>query len=240
MERLALVTGASRGLGRAIAIALANAGFDVAVHYHRKEADARTVAAKIGALGRRVEIFQADVSREADVARLAGEVPRSFSQPVSVVVNNAGIALRHDPFAITPAQWDEVIDTNLKSAYLVTQAFLPPMRQQHWGRIVFLSSVAASIGGVVGPHYAASKSGMLGLMRYYARYLAAEGITSNAIAPALIETDMTAHAPDKLASMIPVGRLGTPDEVSDIAVLLATNGYVTGQTIHPNGGLYPT
>jgi len=240
MEKLALVTGGSRGLGRAIAIALAHAGFDVAVNFHSREAEARTVAAKIGALGRQTEIFQADVSLEADVARLVQEVPATFSRPVSVLVNNAGIAPRHDPFAITPAQWDEVIDTNLKSAYLVSQAFLPPMRQQRWGRLIFLSSVAASIGGVVGPHYAASKSGMLGLMRYYARHLAAEGITSNAVAPALIETDMTAGDRSKLVNLIPSGRLGVPEEVSDICVLLATNGYINGQTIHPNGGLYPT
>lgn len=239
MEKLALVTGGSRGLGRAMAIALANAGFDIAVNFHSREADARTVAAKIGALGRQVEIFQADVSQESDVERLAKEVPEVFSRPVSVLVNNAGIAPRHDPFAITPSQWDQVMDANLRSAYLVSQAFLPPMRAQRWGRIIFLSSVAASTGGVVGPHYAASKSGMLGLMRYYARNLAAEGITANAIAPALVETDMTAGAA-KLVNLIPVGRLGVPEEVADICVLLATNGYITGQTIHPNGGMYPT
>lgn len=223
-----------------MAIALANSRFDVAINFHSREAEARTVAAKIGALGRRVEIFQADVSRESEVERLAKEVPAVFSRPVSVLVNNAGIAPRHDPFAITPSQWDQVMDANLKSAYLVSQAFLPPMRAQRWGRIIFLSSVAASTGGVVGPHYAASKSGMLGLMRYYAHNLAAEGITANAIAPALVETDMTAGASAKLVKLIPVGRLGVPEEVADICVLLATNGYITGQTIHPNGGMYPT
>lgn len=239
MNKLALVTGASRGLGRAIAIALAESGFDVAVNFQSRESDAREVAKAIADLGRRSEVFRADVSDEAEVEKLARDVPAAFGQPVSVLVNNAGIARRDDPFAITPAQWQQVIDVNLKSAYLVTQAFLPSMRARRFGRIIFLSSVAASIGGVIGPHYAASKAGMLGLMRYYARHLAAEGITSNAVAPALIETDMTAGIQD-LAKLIPVGRIGVATEVSDICVLLANNGYITGQTIHPNGGMYPT
>ncbi len=137
---------------------------------------------------------------------------------------------------ITESDWDDLIDTNLKSCFLVTQAFLPAMRARKWGRIINLSSVAAQVGGVVGPHYAASKAGMLGLTHYYASYLAAEGITVNAIAPALIETDMVRANLKASPARIPVGRFGAVDEVSDVAVLLATNGYITGQTINVNGG----
>jgi 3-oxoacyl-[acyl-carrier protein] reductase len=129
-----------------------------------------------------------------------------------------------------------LIDVNLKSCFLVTQAFLPAMRTRKWGRIINISSVAAQIGGVVGPHYAASKAGMLGLTHYYARYLAADGITVNAIAPALIETEMTRTNVKASTSNIPMARFGSVEEVSDIALLLATNGYITGQTINANGG----
>jgi 3-oxoacyl-[acyl-carrier protein] reductase len=153
-------------------------------------------------------------------------------------VNNAGIARPQPIPEVTERDWGDLIDTNLKSCFLVTQAVLPGMRTRKWGRIINLSSVAAQTGGVVGPHYAASKAGMLGLTHYYARYLAAEGITVNAIAPALIETDMTASNLSARVNTIPVGRMGSVDEISDVAVLLATNGYITGQTINVNGGWF--
>src|SRR5262249_1536866 len=125
---------------------------------------------------------------------------------------------------------------NLKSMFLVTRAFLPAMRSAKWGRIINLSSVAAFTGGVVGPHYAASKAGAIGLTHSYASLLVKEGITVNAIAPALIATEMVTSNPRANASLIPVGRFGAADEVADVAVMLAANGYVTGQTIHVNGG----
>ena len=158
--------------------------------------------------------------------------------PIDILVNNAGIA-RPQPIAdIGEQDWDEVIAVNLKSCFLVTQAVLPGMRKRRWGRIVNLSSVAAQVGGVVGPHYAASKAGMLGLTRYYASHLAGEGITVNAIAPALIDTDMVAANPNATAARIPVGRLGHVDEVAQVAVMLAGNGYITGQTLNVNGGWF--
>ena len=135
---------------------------------------------------------------------------------------------------------EAVVDTNLKSAFLVTQAVLPHMRKQRWGRVVNISSVAAQRGGVIGPHYAASKAGMIGLTHAYAGLLADEGITVNAIAPALIETDMVAALPRTRVNLIPVGRFGTPEEVSDVVVMLAGNGYISGQTISVNGGWYMT
>jgi 3-oxoacyl-[acyl-carrier protein] reductase len=137
---------------------------------------------------------------------------------------------------ITEADWDEVVDTNLKSCFLLTQAVLPGMRARRWGRIINISSVAAQVGGVVGPHYAASKAGMHGLTHFYASRLAKEGITANSIAPALIETDMVTSNPNATPDRIPVGRFGTPDEVAAVAVMLARNPYITGQTINVNGG----
>ena len=158
--------------------------------------------------------------------------------PVAVLVNNAGIARPQPLDQITEQNWDEVLAVNLKSVFLVTQAVLPAMRAARWGRIINLSSVAAQTGGVVGPHYAASKAGIHGLTHSYAALLAKEGITVNAIAPALIETEMMRDNPRATPALIPVGRFGTVDEVADVVVMLATNGYITGQTINVNGGWY--
>lgn len=239
MEKLAgktaLVTGASRGIGRAIALCFAGAGADVALNFLTHAAEAKAVESEILRLGRRCALIQADVSLASEVARLAKDAQDRLG-PVEILVNNAGIARPQPIEHIAESDWDELIAANLKSCFLVTQAFLPTMRSRKWGRILNLSSVAAQIGGVVGPHYAASKAGMLGLTHYYANYLAGEGITVNAIAPALIETDMVRANPRANTGKIPVGRLGTVEEVADIALLLATNGYITGQTINVNGG----
>jgi 3-oxoacyl-[acyl-carrier protein] reductase len=235
--RVALVTGGSRGIGRAIALALARAGALVAVNYRERAAEAEEVAAQIVAAGGRGMAIQADVSRSDQVQVMADLVARELG-PVEILVNNAGIARVQKPEAITESDWDEILDVNLKSCFLVTQAVLPPMRARRWGRLIFLSSVAAQLGGIVGPHYAASKAGMLGLMRSYAGLLAKEGITSNAIAPALIETDMVRQNLNATPRLIPVGRFGTVEESADAAVLLAGNGYITGQTINVNGGFY--
>src|SRR5580658_7985726 len=188
--KVALVTGASRGIGRAIAMSLATAGADVVLNFLSHSAEAQAVEAQILKLGRRCTSIQADVSVGKDVDRLARETQERIGS-VDILVNNAGISRAQPIEQIAESDWDDLIDTNLKSCFLVTQAFLPPMRARKWGRIINLSSVAAQIGGVIGPHYAASKAGMLGLTHYYAKYLAAEGITANAIAPALIETEMT-------------------------------------------------
>jgi 3-oxoacyl-[acyl-carrier protein] reductase len=233
------VTGGSRGIGRAIALALAEAGADVAVNYKSRAADADAVKDRIRALGRQSIAIAADVSVAADVQRLASQV-RGALGPIDILVNNAGIARPQQLEEITEGDWDEIVDGNLKSCFLVTQAVLPDMRSRRFGRIVNLSSVAAQIGGVISPQYAASKAGMLGLTRYYARHLAREGITVNAIAPALIETDMVASNRNARADLIPVGRFGSVDEVADVAVMLAANAYITGQTIGVNGGWFPT
>jgi 3-oxoacyl-[acyl-carrier protein] reductase len=238
-SRVALVTGASRGIGEAIALALAGAGAAVAVNYKSRAADADAVRDRIRALGRRSIAIAADVSLAADVQRLVDEV-RTGLGPIDILVNNAGIARAQKLDEITEADWHQIIDGNLKSCFLVTQAVLPDMRSRRFGRIINLSSVAAQIGGVISPQYAASKAGMLGMTRYYARHLAREGITVNAIAPALIETDMVTSNPNARPDLIPVGRFGSVDEVSDVALMLAGNGYITGQTINVNGGWFPS
>ena len=237
--RVALVTGSSRGIGRSIALALAEAGADVAVHYLRRADEAQDVAARIEKAARRSACIQADVACADEIARLAGEAESKLGA-IDILVNNAAIGQPKPIDTITEQDWDQVIDTNLKSCFLMTQAVLPGMRARRWGRIINLSSVAAHVGGVIGPHYAASKAGMLGMTHFYARHLAQEGITANAISPALIETGMVTANPNASPALIPIGRFGVPDEVASVTVMLAQNGYITGQTIHVNGGWYMT
>lgn len=235
--KVALVTGASRGLGRAIALALAEAGADLVLNFRRRATEAHTVEAQIRQLPRRCITIQADVSVAAEVEHLVRSAEERFGR-IDILVNNAGIARPQSIEEITEQDWDDVLTTNLKSCFLVTHAVLPGMRARQWGRIINLSSVAAQVGGVIGPHYAASKAGILGLTHFYAQRLAKEGITVNAIAPALVETEMVTAIPNVRPDRIPVGRFGVPEEVADVAVLLARNGYMTGQTINVNGGWF--
>ncbi len=235
--RTALVTGASRGIGRAVALALAREGADVAVNYAGNERAAAEVCDEIARHGRRAVALRADVSVAAEVGRLVDEVRRQLGG-ISILVNNAGIARRQSIEQVTERDWDEIIDVNLKSVFLVTQAAVADMRAAGWGRVINVSSVAAQIGGIVGPHYAASKAGILGLTHFYASRLAGSGITVNTVAPGLVDTDMAASI-DAAAARIPVGRFGTAEEIADAIVMLAHNGYITGQTLNLNGGLYP-
>jgi 3-oxoacyl-[acyl-carrier protein] reductase len=237
--RIALVTGADRGIGRAIALFLARAGVDVAVNFHVREKEALEVYAEIESLGRRAQVVQADVSRADEVSRLVKTVEKELGT-ISILINNAGISKPLGLEDLTEEVWDETIRVNLKSCYLVTQAVLPGLRSQRWGRVVNISSTAAQVGGVVGPHYAASKAGILGLTHSYASRLFKEGITVNAICPALIITDMVSESIRSRPDRIPIGRLGTVEEVADVALMLVNNGYMTGQTIQVNGGLYLT
>jgi 3-oxoacyl-[acyl-carrier protein] reductase len=235
--RIALVTGGSRGIGREIAKALAQAGADVAINYRERAADAEAAADEIRRLGRRAVAVRADVSLAAEVGRLIGAVNEQLGA-IDILVNNAGISRPQPLDQIRESDWDELIAVNLKSCFLLSQAVLPSMRARRWGRIINISSVAAQNGGVVGPHYAASKAGMIGMMHHYAVRLAKEGITANVISPALIETEMVRANPNARADIIPIGRFGAVSEVSDVAVMLAGNGYITGQTINVNGGWY--
>jgi 3-oxoacyl-[acyl-carrier protein] reductase len=210
--RAALVTGASRGIGRAIALALAAAGADVAVNYRSRADAAEEVCAEIRRLGRRAIKIAADVARAAEATRLVAEAEAALG-PIGILVNNAGVAVPVTLETLTEAVWDATIAQNL-------------------------SSTAAQIGGVVGPHYAASKAGLHGMTHAYAALLVRDGITANAIAPALIDTDMVRNDLRAKPDRIPVGRFGRVEEVADTAVMLARNGYVTGQTINVNGGIY--
>jgi len=158
--------------------------------------------------------------------------------PIDILVNNAGVIIKSPLDALTAAVWDDTLRINLSSAFHMTQAVLPGMRARRWGRIIMLSSVAAQTGGVVGPHYAASKAGLIGLAHSYASLLAKEGITANTISPALVDTDMVRTNPAATPALIPIGRFGEADEVASIAVLLASNGYITAQTFNVNGGWY--
>ncbi|HWB29086.1 MAG TPA: 3-oxoacyl-ACP reductase family protein [Vicinamibacterales bacterium] len=235
--RLALVTGGNRGIGRAVALALAGAGADVAIGYRTRTAEAEETTRAIAALGRKAVAIQADVARADEVRRMIDTTRRELGD-ADILINNAGV-IRPQPLdAITEQDWYDLIAANLTSVFLATQAVLPAMRARGWGRIINLSSVAAQLGGVVGPHYAASKAGLHGLTHSYAALLAKEGITVNTIAPALIKTEMVTSNPRARADLLPVGRFGEVDEVADVALMLVRNGYITGQTININGGWY--
>jgi len=236
-NRVALVTGGSRGIGRAIAIDLAKAGADVALTFKTRQSDAEATRAEIVAAGRRAAVIQVDVSVSRDISTMVAAATQALGD-IDILVNNAAI-IRPQPLdEISERDWNELIATNLTSAFLAIQAVVPHMRTQRWGRVINLSSVAAQLGGVVGPHYAASKAGLAGLTHSYAALLAGEGITVNTIAPALIETEMVTSNPRARADLIPVGRFGDVSEVAAVAVMLAGNGYITGQTINVNGGWY--
>ncbi len=237
--KIALVTGGSRGIGRACALGLAQAGADVAVNYRERGDAAREVCSLLERLGRRAFSIQADVSQSSEVSRMVKAVEREMGM-IEILVNNAGIARRYPWDQVPEEGWDEMMKINLKSAFLVTQAVLPGMRARKWGRIINISSGAAATGGVVGPYYAASKAGLLGLTHGYASLTLKEGITVNAVAPSLIETDMASQDLRVDPKSTTIGRLGTPEEVAEVVVMLAKNGYITGQTLYVNAGRHMT
>jgi 3-oxoacyl-[acyl-carrier protein] reductase len=237
LDRVCLVTGASRGIGKSIALAMARAGAHVAVNFQAKGEAAAEVCVEIEDLGRKAIGIQADVSKTADVDRMVATVEKALG-PVEIVVNNAGIAQIYPPERVTEQIFEHFLRVNLTSVFLVTQRVLPGMRAAKWGRIINVSSIAAQTGGIIGLHYAASKAGILGLTRSYAAQLGKEGITANAIAPGLIETDMAAGVPESVRATIPAETVGSPDEVAAIAVLLAENKTINGQTFNINAGRY--
>lgn len=232
---VALVTGASRGIGAAIALGLAEAGAAVAVNYRERAGDAEAIVASIQAGGGRAIAVAADVSQAASVKEMVEQVAAALG-PVDILVNNAGVAIVRGIDDLTEDDFDRTIAVNLKSAFLCTQAVLPAMRARKWGRIVNISSGAARGAGAIGVHYNASKAGMEGLTRGYAARLVKEGITVNAVAPSLIETDMMRGRTD-LARNIPLGRMGQAGEVAQAVVMVLGNSYMTGQTIMLNGGM---
>jgi 3-oxoacyl-[acyl-carrier protein] reductase len=235
--RVALVTGASRGIGRAIALALAEQGAKLAVNYVSRGEDADAVVGAIRANGGTAVAVRADVSVAAEVDAMIAGVTAQLG-PVDILVNNAGIVLRRGVDDLSEADFDRTIAVNLKSAFLCTQAVVPGMLERGWGRIVNISSGAARGAGVIGAHYNASKAGMEGLTRGYAARLAQAGITVNAVAPSLIDTEMATSFPADVAKRIPIGRMGTPEEVAQVVVMVVANPYITGQTVPVNGGVH--
>jgi 3-oxoacyl-[acyl-carrier protein] reductase len=233
--RTALVTGGSRGIGAAIVRSLAQAGAAIAVNYRERAREADTLVKSISEAGGRAIAIAADVSQSDAVAHMVKRVNADLG-PVDILINNAGIAITRGVDDLSEADFDQTIAVNLKSVFLCTQAVLPTMRSKGWGRIVNISSGAARGAGSIGPHYNASKAGIEGLTRGYAARLVKEGITVNAVAPSLIETDMMKDQ-HNLVSRIPVGRFGKPEEVAQAVMMLLDNPYMTGQTVAMSGGM---
>jgi 3-oxoacyl-[acyl-carrier protein] reductase len=236
-KRVALVTGGSRGIGKAIALALGMAGAMVAVNYRRQRQEADAVADDICTSGGRAAAFGADVSVSSAVQRMVHDVEQQLGA-VDILVNNAGMAEVRGLEDITEEDFDRTIAVDLKSAFLCTQAVLPGMRARRWGRIINLSSIGARVGaGSVSVAYAAAKAGVEGLTRGYALRLAQEGVTVNAIAPGLVDTDMGKPLLEAgVAERVPMRRAGTGDEIAQAVLFFVRTAYITGQTVAINGG----
>jgi 3-oxoacyl-[acyl-carrier protein] reductase len=235
LGRTALVTGGSRGIGAAISKALARAGAAVAINYRERADDANRLIDSIAKADGRAVAMSADVSQTSAVKEMVERVKSELGS-IDILINNAGIAITRGIDDLSEADFDQTIAINLKSVFLCTQAVLPMMRAKRWGRIVNISSGAARGAGSIGPHYNASKAGIEGLTRGYAARLVKEGITVNAVAPSLIETDMM-RGQENLVSRIPLGRFGKADEVAQAVMMLVDNDYMTGQTVAMSGGM---
>jgi 3-oxoacyl-[acyl-carrier protein] reductase len=241
-NKTALVTGASRGIGRAIALRLASEGANVVVNYHANLEAANSVAGEITALGRRASIVRADVGNPSDVERLVQGVLEEFSR-IDVLVNNAGITRDTLIMRMSEDDWDAVLDTNLKSAFLVTKAVLRPMLRQRSGRIVNITSISGVMGNAGQANYSASKAGLMGLTRSTAREVASRNITCNAVAAGVIDTDIWRGVPEAaiqtMLQIIPAGRKGTPEDIAEAVAFLASDAasYITGQVLHVDGGM---
>ncbi|WP_303321931.1 3-oxoacyl-[acyl-carrier-protein] reductase [Cloacibacillus evryensis] len=241
-KRIALVTGAGRGIGRAIALELAKDGCAVAVNYSRSEGPANEVAAEIRAMGGEAVAVKANVSDAAEVKEMFKLVAEQLGA-VNILVCNAGITKDNLLMRMKESEWDDVIDTDLSSLFYCAKEAVRPMLKSRWGRIIAITSVNALRGGAGQCNYAAAKAGMIGFIKSLAREVAAKGITANAIAPGFIETDMTAVLSDELkgkfVESIPAGRAGTPRDVAGAAVFLASENasYIQGQVIAVDGGI---
>jgi 3-oxoacyl-[acyl-carrier protein] reductase len=238
-----LVTGGSRGIGRAVALRLAEDGHDVAVGYASNAAAAEEVAVRIRTLGRRATTAGADLADPAAADALVDAVEAELA-PVDVLVANAGVntpGRRVEEISLE--EWDRLHAVNLRAPFLLARRVLPRMVERGFGRIVLLSSVAAYTGGIIGAHYASSKAGLHGLAHSLSQQAAGDGVTVNVVAPALIESDMLPADPEAratLADSLPVGRLGTAGEVADLIAAVVRNGFVTNQSFLIDGGRHPT
>lgn len=241
-NKVAIVTGASRGIGRAVALALAQAGAKVVVNYAGNAAAAREVEEKITAMGREVLVVQADVSRMESVEDLVKQATEKFGC-IDILVNNAGITRDNLLMRMKEEDWDAVINTNLKGIFNCTKTIARVMMKQRSGKIINMSSVVGVTGNAGQANYAAAKAGVIGFTKSMAKELASRGITVNAVAPGFIATDMTAVLTDQikeeLAGRVPLGRLGSAEEVASAVLFLASDAatYITGQTLHVDGGM---
>jgi len=240
--KTALVTGASRGIGRAVAVRLAADGASVVINYNQQAGAAESVAHDVRESGAEALVVQADVAQAADVERLVATTLETFKR-IDVLVNNAGITRDTLIMRMSEDDWDAVIDTNLKSTFLVTRAALRPMLRQRAGRIVNITSISGVIGNAGQANYSASKAGMIGLTRSTAREVASRNITCNAVAAGVIDTEIWQGVPEAaitaLMQMVPAGRKGTPQDVAEAVAFLAGDGaaYITGQVLNVDGGL---
>ena len=243
-EKVAVVTGGSRGIGRSVSLALAQKGADVVLFYAGNQQKAEETQAEIEKMGRKALALQVDVSQREQVTTAFQQVLNAFKK-VDVLVNNAGITRDQLAVRIKEEDWDDVVNTNLKGAFLCSQAVIRPMMKQRKGRIINISSVVAVAGNPGQANYCASKAGVIGLTKSMAKELAARNITVNAIAPGFIDTDMTQSLTDQqkqqILGNIPLQRFGQPEDIAAAVCFLASDeaGYITGQTLHVDGGMVP-
>lgn len=241
-NKVALVTGASRGIGRACALALAQSGAEVVINYRGQQRAADEVVAQIEQAGGKGMAVQADVSQAADVERLVKAATDAFGR-VDILINNAGITRDNLLLRMKDAEWDDVFNTNLRGTFLLTKAVLRPMTKARWGRIVSISSVVGLTGNAGQANYAAAKAGLIGFTKSVAREMASRNITANVVAPGFIDTDITTHLSDDIKTTvrntIPAGRFGQPDDVAAVTTFLASDyaAYITGQTLAVDGGM---
>lgn len=242
LGKVALVTGASRGIGRDIAIELAKAGANVAVNYAGSEARANEVVQEIQSLGREAFAVQCDVANADSVAEMVKQTIDRWGS-LDILVNNAGITRDNLIMRMKEDEWDDVINTNLKGVFLCTKAVTRQMMKQKSGRIINISSVVGESGNAGQANYVAAKAGVIGLTKTTAKELAPRGITVNAVAPGFITTDMTDKLTDEIKEgmlkMIPLAKFGEPKDIANAVTFLASDDsrYITGQTIHVNGGM---
>ena len=241
-DRVAIVTGGSRGIGRAISFALAGAGATVVVNYRGNTAAAEETLAAIAAMGGKAIAIQADVANGDDVKRLFSEVNTAYGR-IDILVNNAGITRDTLMMRMKDEDWDAVIDTNLKSQFLTTKAAISPMVRARSGRIINITSVVGLMGNAGQANYAAAKAGIIGFTKSVAREIGSRSVTVNAVAPGFIDTELTAVLSEDmregLKKQIPLGRLGSPEDVAGLVVFLASDqaSYITGQTFNCDGGM---